>query len=283
MKKIVVFTGFLVIFALTIAAGTAYADTPELYPKLNPDGTKPYIDYPIDDETKAIIAEKEKLVQLYLEAEEGKRSIAEVEKALRAFQEKIGEEPDMTLTDSLKTNAAAKGISLTHQTQSNYYYCGPATASMIIRARGVANTTQKQAATKLGTTKSGTPWSLGKGKYPMKDTLNHFLKTKYYTPYGVNVNASKFKHHVKYTIDNGRGVAANTWEVKDGRKLKGHPNQQIFHWVPISGYMKNGNSIQYADSAHKAPGISWGKNVPKYSWIDYKKMATICNGRGIIW
>ena len=30
-------------------------------------------------------------------------------------------------------------------------------------------------------------------------------------------------------------------------------------------------------------GISWGSNVPKYSNMNYKTLARIVNGRGIVW
>ena len=30
-------------------------------------------------------------------------------------------------------------------------------------------------------------------------------------------------------------------------------------------------------------GISWGSNVPKYSNMNYKILARIVNGRGIVW
>ena len=67
--------------------------------------------------------------------------------------------------------------------------------------------------------------------------------------------------------------------------LVGHPQDRtIFHWVAVMGYSDNDNAayIQYADSVHGS-SVSWAGGVPAYSIMSYSTLATIFDGRGIIW
>ena len=165
--------------------------------------------------------------------------------------------------------------------QQTTYFCGPATASEIIRAKAFNTINQYDLATPLHCTTDGTPWY--DGSYPMRDTLNSYLNTSFYTPYGTTVTASDFQSFVIYDIDQQYGTAGDAWEVPGGPHLVGHPvNSTIYHWFAIFGYDDYGNTIHYKDSVAGST-VSWSGSVPESSSMNYATLATIVNGRGIIW
>lgn len=198
--------------------------------------------------------------------------------------------------EAYSSNASAKSASLSstlsstshitslqQQPQETYYWCGPATASEIIKSFTGVTCPQSYLASYLGTTTDGTPWYTN--TYPMADCLNYFEHTTWYVPYGTEVNASMFKQHLVFDIDYERDIAGNTWEVGGSTHphLTGHPQDRtIYHWIAIDGYLDGGTTVHYADSVNGS-SISWAASCPKYATCDYEKMARILNGRGIIW
>lgn len=189
---------------------------------------------------------------------------------------------DSSLLSPDSTSATSNYIyDLYQQPQQTSYWCGPATASEIIQARIGGTYSQSSLVASLHCTLDGSPWY--DGTYPMRDTLNNRIGINWYVPYGTSVDANEFKSRVLTDIDTDYAVAGNAWEVVGGPHLTGHPNQVIYHWFAIDGYADSGNSIHYADSVHGASSISWSASVPAYSSINYQTMATIVDGRGIIW
>lgn len=183
-------------------------------------------------------------------------------------------------TDSA-ANTSNYITNLYQQSQQTYYWCGPATASEIIEAKTGGSYSQSDLESSLHCDTGGSPWY--DGTYPMADTLNNCVGTGWYVPYGTQIDASTFSNDVITDIDSGYAVAGNAYEVVGGPHLAGHPNQNIFHWFAIDGYANSGTSIHYADSVHGASSISWSSRVPAYSSMNYKTLATIVDGRGIIW
>jgi hypothetical protein len=288
MKKLALTTLFAVSIPVAFT-GAVQAEQPNVV--LNADGTKPHIQYPIDAKTQAIIDEKVKLVKMHKEAKEGKRSMADVDKAVEAFEKKVGVKKEGQIRPTRSNKVAEVGINaasqsynyiydLYQQTQWNWYYCGPATVSSILNAKE-KSIDQGTAAAYMGTTTNGTDWY--NGTYPVRDALNYYTGTNYYAPYGTTVNAATFKDYVTYDIDRDWGVAADGWEVPGGPHLVGHPNTEIFHWFAIDGYSNWGDSTHYADSASGCSQISWSGSVPRYSTMSTTTVATIVDGRGIIW
>ncbi|HBM79738.1 MAG TPA: hypothetical protein DD426_02690 [Clostridiaceae bacterium] len=259
---------------------------------------KTHINYPIDAATQKLIDEKQKLEDLYFKAKEGKISVDILHSAEQNFDKahntKLSDKDYSiisTKSNSQKTNNVSPQTNysnfifdLYQEPQQKSYYCGPATACMIIKAKSIS-ITQSQAAASLGTEiDKETPWyrsaSVG---YPMANTLNSYESTSWYIPYGTNVEAATFLDHVVFDIDHDYGVAGDANEVKGGPHLNGHPDQNIFHWFAIDGYTDNMANVHYADPVSGASSISWSGNVPQYSKIYYQTLATIVDGRGIIW
>lgn len=271
---------------------------------------KKYEQFPVTKEVKEMQSERQELAKYYAQYKDGKISSSEyLQKELKSneilknkLQNKL-QKSSLSILDLSNMNdesverlisditsgsarAASNRISdLVHQPQINSYYCGPATAAMIIKARAHASYTQGSLANSLRTTTAGTAWYDGGGRtgYPMADTINDKINENHYIPYGTYVQAQTFKSDVVYDIDRDYGVAGNAWQVEGGFHLNGHPNQTIFHWFAIDGYYNYGNDIWYVDPASGASSISWSGNVPAYSSLSYTILATIVDGRGIIW
>lgn len=174
-----------------------------------------------------------------------------------------------------------------HQTcQIKNYYCGPATASMIIMDKNGATPGQDNLAKSLGTTTSGTAWRAS-GKYPMKEVLNSSIKNASYQVYAADgkVNSSSLSNKVIASIDRGYGVAANIVQVKGSSyKLVDHPDQDLQHWIAIDGYSNSGSTIHYAEPVYKATSVSWYKSInnPYYN-ISATTLANLIKERGLIW
>jgi Peptidase_C39 like family len=290
MKKAVVVTGIL---ASSMLLGTAaYAAEVPAAP-VNPDGSKIYVDYPMDAASKARLSEKMMLAEMYDRMKKGKVDIATFDKLQTAFEKKLGISGYKASLGDSKEGGGTYGLvsgyipaysakyitSLLQEPQQTNYWCGPATVAEIVKSKGVS-LTQSQAASYMGTTTNGTDWY--NGTYPIRDALNHFLNTSYYEPYGTSVSASVFKTNLAYDIDHGWAIAGDAYEVVGGPHLVGHPNSNIFHWFAIDGYSNYADSTHYADSVSGATSISWNGSVPKYSTMSTSTIAVICDGRGFI-
>lgn len=228
-------------------------------------------------------SKKSEMARLHMKFRENKISKEEYTSEMKALGANT-EQMALSKVVSRAANSTSNYITdLYQQPQQNSYYCGPATASSIIRAKmNSTGYSQSTVAGRLHCTTDGTPWY--DGTYPMMSTLNYYCNTGWYEVYGTSVSAADVKYNVVYDIDRDYGIAANAWQVPGGPHLTGHPsNQTIFHWVAVDGYEGNGNSIHYADSVAGASSISWSASVPQYSSINYTTFATIMDGRGFIW
>ncbi|MFD2170054.1 C39 family peptidase [Tumebacillus lipolyticus] len=299
MKKAVAITSLLALALPVVLASSANASDSKVL-GVNSDGSKVRIDYPIDAQTQAIIKEKEKLVQMHKEVRAGKRSKQEVDKGVEEFGKRHGgmkrsptasskaDDPStlQTMVSAVEPEAARYSsnyiTNLIQEAQINGYYCGPATASAIIKSKGI-QASQSQTAAYMGTNTYGeTPWY--NGTYPMRDALNYYISGSWYSPYGTSVTTTEFKDKVTFDIDYGYGVAGDAYQVPNGPHLNGHPdNQTILHWFAIDGYSAYGDSTHYADPASGCSALTWGNQVPRYSTLTTTKVATIVDGRGIIW
>lgn len=250
--------------------------------------TKDHTNYPIDKATESVIKQKEQLVSLYDQLKAGKIPEKTYKDALDSFNRSVSKSnttisPSIALASSghIPLYTSNYIYNLYQQAQINSYYCGPATVSSMLNAKSVS-VGQSTAASSLGTTTNGTDWYNGSG-YPVRNTLNNYLNTAWYAPYGTSIDVSTFISNVTFDIDNSYSVAGDAYEVVNGYHLVGHPNANIFHWFAIDGYSNSGNSTHYADSVHGASSISWSGNVPAYSTMDSSIIARIVDGRGIIW
>jgi hypothetical protein len=174
-------------------------------------------------------------------------------------------------------------------TQSNSYYCGPATLRSLVM--GKISISQITAANRLGTTTAGTDWYDGT-KYPFEYALDYYLGPRgganYYPvalPYSpTSTQKEQYRQRLASDVYNDWGIAGDAWEVVNGPHLVGHPtNREIFHWFAVRGYTDWGSNTRYADSVHGAGSISWSGSVPAYSTMSSNTIAMIMGGRGYVW
>lgn len=192
------------------------------------------------------------------------------------------------------TYPTSYSLGITWQQQINSYYCGPATASMILSLTTAGTPTQAQiaASTYLGTTSSGTPWFSGGADataspdyYNMMRGLNKWQYNRngrydwQYTVYPYNTVAtdSGYVERIKSTIYmdyavaiNGHSDASSTAE----NHIPGYPNIEVGHWLVCYGW--SGSNYYFADPA---AGIAGFENVSsKYPVTQSKMLAFISNG-----
>lgn len=171
---------------------------------------------------------------------------------------------------------------ITHEGQQRTYWCGPATVSMLVKAKG-KTVSQKQAAAKLGTTTNGTGWQPG-SRGPMVKVLTRYTAHKYMA-YAVNDYSRNsqlaYKGALVTTIGNRVGLAVNTVRyVGSSVNLVGHPNRTIYHWLAVRGYQKGGNITNYVDPA--AGSVLGWTGVPKYSAYSSASLVRLMAERGYV-
>jgi hypothetical protein len=260
---------------------------------------KSIMDYPASKELKQLQQKKSTMADLHSQYKKGQLSketyVAKL-KGLGASEDIINTASNAKTFNAAISNDSVQPLNLSAASlnvlipfwqipQDTTYFCGPATASELIKARTFNLVSQYTLQGPLHCNTSGTPWYDGAGAtgYPMADTLNSYMNTGFYIPYGTTVTASSFQSKVIYDIDSNYGTAGDAWEVPGGPHLIGHPvGSTIYHWFAIFGYGDYGNSIYYKDSVAGST-VSWSGSVPASSAMDYVTLARIVNGRGIIW
>ena len=247
---------------------------------------------------QTILANKNALALEYAQMRIGKLSAAAFQADQQAFLGKYGGSatihPAMipycpSIAIGPNVACGSNWVNMTQQAQSNSYYCGPATASEVLGARGI-NVSQSTLAgnSYLKTNANGgTDWN----PYVMGPTLNALTSTSYYVAVngsgvGGGFSQSAWQGALTYDVDNGWAIAGNIVEYSNSDPhLVGHPRSMtIYHWIGIYGYTSYGNNTSYADSVHGDSWIwSWAANVPAYSTISSSSMTTLLNQRGYVW
>lgn len=273
----------------------------EALSKETSDYIEQYGEYIGDPELEAYVAKKQNLAEeLYQAMISGDNDLA---CQYQSKMQKIEDEAlgiDQQSIEFAKNEKASTSppppssytINLTHYTQENGYYCGPATALMILKKMGASNITQKSLASSLGTTASGTAWYLSNGdsfsQFPMMQTLNSHQSKKYYMPSplgnaGANpLSTTKVKSYVVSCTSNGNPSALCGISYSSGNShLPNYPNEEIGHWLACIGYKSDGSQIYIADPASNY-SAKWS-NVPQTYYIDAEKCQAFIAPRGIIW
>ncbi|MGC9668042.1 C39 family peptidase [Planosporangium sp. 12N6] len=243
----------------------------------------------VSPELKAIIAEKDREANAYV----AKKMAHKAARAKNNVMAEAGPATPMAV-GVMANHPCPDGdcswwaISANQQAQVNNYYCGPATLSEAVGARGIG-ISQYTAAASLGTNSDGTAWY--NGSYPMANSLNNYLGSQgaYYA--AVNLSGSpsaseksSYKTRLMSNIDRGWAVAGDAYEYHGYPHLVGHPvDKDIFHWFEIRGYEGYGATTWYEDSVAGASSISWSNKVPAYSSLPSDSIVTIMGGRGYVW
>jgi hypothetical protein len=251
---------------------------------------------PLSAHEQALLSAKTNLANEYAEVHAGKLSAARYQADVQAFMSTFQVKPYALRHSTMSAVVPecigqpgggcapySKTLGLTQQPQENYYYCGPATASEVLRALGLSNS-QDSVAGSLETTTNGTPWYDG-SKYPMASTLNAMQGNLYYAPLNGGFSTSTYSNDLVQDMAFGQPIAGNVVENAGGVHLRGHPQgYTIYHWIAIYGYTNYGNDTSYADSVANAPSIWFYQSVVPYnSGYSNGDMTTLLSGRGMVW
>lgn len=229
----------------------------------------------------AILAKKQALANEYAEVRAGKLAASVFDSDWQAFIAQYGGPTHAATSPSSGTlqqqpiplcGSGGCGYSGTvympQQPQQTNYYCGPATASEILSARGVSASQSTVAGPNyLDTTIYGTNW--GGPPYVMPTTLNDFTNSSFYEAVDANSTntLSVYENDLPTDIKTGWPVAIGVQENPDTPTshtphLVGHPtNITIQHWVGAYGFSNYGATTLYDDSVYNAPSVSWYQDV----------------------
>ncbi len=157
------------------------------------------------------------------------------------------------------TPPTARTFVMTHQKQTNGYYCGPATASMIAKYKGKTYSQATLAGSSyLKTDANGaTKWALK----VMAPTLNKIVGTTEFQQIQSPTLASLKASFVNNIGGNYLPVAIDTYEYANSAHYNGHPKgKNIGHWIVGHGYSGSGSTLAFHDPAQ---GVWSGVTVPE--------------------
>lgn len=162
------------------------------------------------------------------------------------------------------------------QTQINDYYCGPASAAMVVNALGY-NKTQYQMAALLGTTTNGT--NAGAGVANALNTVVRGSRYKFVWEWHDYRNINRMKGHIVEALSYGNPVMVNTVESPGDVYLRGHNiGKALYHYGVIGDYFDYGNSVTYTD-----PGYGRYAGFVQDQRVSIKDMSYAAGGRGYAW
>lgn len=170
----------------------------------------------------------------------------------------------------------AKYLNIAHQTQNNGYYCGPAAASMIVKALGF-NKSQSQMASILKTS-SSTGTEAGD---VLASRLNSVTSSKatFRWQWHDYRNVSTIENHIIQAINYGNGVMVNTMESAGDYYLKGHGwTTTLYHYGVIRGYNSLTGVVSYLD-----PGAGMFSGFVKEQFVTWDDISKATGGRGYAW
>lgn len=183
---------------------------------------------------------------------------------------------DNSKKSTSRAEAAAKSLNVKHQTQQNNYYCGPASASMIVKYLGY-NKSQADMA-KLLQTNSSDGTSAGNN---VAQALNKVAssKAKFTWEWHNYSNVKQIKSHIKTAIDFGNPVMINTVESPGDWYIKGHnTGYTLYHFGVIKGYSNFADAGVYLD-----PGYGRFSGFIKEQITTTKNLSYAAGGRGYAW
>lgn len=175
------------------------------------------------------------------------------------------------------TRGSSVVISIPFQTQQNDYYCGPASARMVLGGMGY-NVSQDYMASLLGTTASDGTYA-GDGVVNALNRVVSGSRFQFRWQWHTYTNVGTIKGHVVEALDYGNPVMVNTVESPGDVYLVGHDiGVPLYHFGVVADYFDYGNSVTYTD-----PGYG------RYSGFVMDQRASITNlsyaagGRGYAW
>ncbi len=247
----------------------------------------------------ARLAEKKALVAEYLRVRDGFADPADLAALESKFEDDAAPTtvkgnakeagPLAVLPPESPSYPASKTLPLTQYGQSKSYYCGPASAYMILKYSSAGSSNYDGASlsqstlansTYLQTEQRGaTTWASGR----FSVALNRWL---FGSDSGYYLNetapaAADFMSYVQYDIgSNGRPLAGDTVEFAGGLHYNGHPRTQtIGHWIVAYGYISSGVTTYWADPATTV----WATVSPKFSYGTTSFANNFLQSNGVTW
>lgn len=187
--------------------------------------------------------------------------------------------------------------------QTTSYYCGPATAQIVLQWPGSSWYVDQVRQQDLASSEElncvspnyDTAWYYSGNDintYVMSKTLNGRKGYTAYYPYTYGyprptITFSGVRTRVLTTIgDNSMAIAASGesyGDEGDMGHLPGYPTYSIGHWICAKGYDTNGYDVFIADPA-ASPAVSFGDDVDPQYWLDLYSFTTFLqnNTHGII-
>lgn len=167
-------------------------------------------------------------------------------------------------------------LKIPFQTQINNYYCGPASAAMVVNSLGYRKT-QQQMASLLGTTTNGT--NAGNGVANALNNVVRGSRYKFNWEWHTYTQINKMKGHIMEALSYGNPVMVNTMESPGDVYLKGHNiGTALYHYGVIGDYFDNGNTVTYVD-----PGHGRFNGFVMEQRVSIKNMSYATGGRGYAW
>lgn len=203
---------------------------------------------------------KRKLAVSGLQARLGKGDVENYDQLKAAYEQKFPNAPKQTSDCSPGEPCKSNSVNLTQVAQEVDWWCGPATAYMVIdqlasdgriddtRSVNGSDLSQSTLAASDYTDADG-----GGGTYrdSMKKALNSWTGTNYYDVLS-NPSPRDFKAALTENIDRGQSFAVAALESAGGPHYNGHPySMTVDHWVAAKGYDYHGKVTEFAD-----PGTS---------------------------
>lgn len=169
-----------------------------------------------------------------------------------------------------------KELPIKFQTQINDYYCGPASASMIVTSLGRPRS-QQQMATLLGTTANGT--NAGNNVSNALNTVMKGSRYKFNWVWHKYSDINTIKDHITHAISYGNPVMVNTMESPGDCYLAGHNiGTTLYHYGIVADYFDYGNTVTYVD-----PGYGRYNGFRMNQRVSIKDMSYATGGRGYAW
>lgn len=226
-------------------------------------------------ETK--LKETHKLIKIKNAVIEGKATEEDYKNAHKKFIQEFSTTRDLE-PQNIVIN---KVLGVSTASQETSYYCGPASAYMLLKYLGVTkkpNTTktlnQSNLAVDLKTTTDGTGWP---GTW--KSTLSSWMGYNYYAALS-NPNESDVWATTVGDVDGDYPVIYDTVMNKTNGYLPGYSSGTIYHYVCGDGYQTDDYDtrlIHYVDPN----GYRTGTLGPH--WVNYNQMYKCVKDRGLIW
>ncbi|MFJ2088157.1 C39 family peptidase [Streptomyces sp. NPDC087901] len=160
------------------------------------------------------------------------------------------------------------------QTQSTYYYCGPAATRLALTQRG-KTVSQKTLAKDLKVEQNGKQTD---SISLVTKVLNKRLKTSWYENKWIGGNTAssaevkRLKADIKYDIHRGRAIVANVYGTATDTAGRKHSYNQG-HYLTVVGHSKKGDRAVIEDIAMKS------SSRHRYS-MTTKRLATWIASRG---